>query len=128
MKLKCGVGQPVVVDSSRCVLLSERGNISNGERMRFPSNVTFTTTEWFVLTGTFLKLFSYRKLEAAIPQVPCHHGVLAAHVVTMPAWHELWISCHLTVPSIWTGMEESAQVVFSSVPPFQSNLSRFLMT
>ena len=58
MKLKCGAGQPVV-DSSRCVLLSERGNISNGERMRFPSNVTFTTTEWFVLTGTFLKLFSY---------------------------------------------------------------------
>lgn len=124
MKLKCGAGQPVV-DSSRCVLLlSERGNISNGERMRFPSNVT----EWFVLTETFLKLFSYRKFrEAAIPQVPCHHGVLAAHVVTMPAWHKLWISCHLTVPSIWTGME-SVQVVFSSVPPFQSNLSRFLMT
>lgn len=34
MKLKCGAGQPVV-DSSRCVVLSERGNISNGERMRF---------------------------------------------------------------------------------------------
>jgi hypothetical protein len=89
VKLKCGAGQPVV-DSSRYVLLSERGNISNGERMRFPSNVTFTMTEWFVLTGTFLKLFSYRKFrEAAIPQVLCHHGVLAAHVVTMPAWHKL---------------------------------------
>jgi hypothetical protein len=124
VKLKCGAGQPVV-DSSRCVLLlSERGNISNGERMRFPSNVTFTTTEWFVLTETFLKLFSYRKFrEAAIPQVPCHHGVLAAHVVTMPAWHKLWISCHLTVPSIWTGMESK---LFS--PPSHRSKATYLVS
>lgn len=60
MKLKCGAGQPVVDSSQQPLRPAERAReyLKWGED-EVSSNVTFTTTEWFVLTGTFLKLFSY---------------------------------------------------------------------